>query len=159
MNDTDPISQTGRAAAIASIAHRHQSAHRHESDKLDYAYITHPARVAANFDRREQPVEHSAAWLHDVIEDTDISAQDLLDAGIWPEVVEIVELLTRNAEVASEAYYERIRRHPLARAVKLADIADNLEPWRVHKLDPETRVRLVKKYQKARIALGEDEPQ
>jgi (p)ppGpp synthase/HD superfamily hydrolase len=151
MNDTDPISQTGRASAIASIAHRHQR------DKLDYAYIAHPSRVAANFDRADQPVEHSAAWLHDVIEDTDISAQDLLDAGIWPEVVEIVELLTRDAEETSEAYYERIRRNPLARAVKLADIADNLEPWRVHKLDPETRAHLAQKYQRARIALGADE--
>ena len=89
-----------------------------------------------------------------MIEDSDVTAQDLLDAGIWPVVVEAVLLLTRTAEVSNEDYYELIRVNQFARAVKVADIADNLAPWRVRQLDRASRARLSKKYKKALIALG-----
>ena len=101
-----------------------------------------------------EPVEHCAAWLHDVIEDSDVTARDLRNAGIWPVVVDVVVLLTRTADVSSEDYYELIRVNPFARAVKLADIADNLAPWRVRHLDRGTQARLSGKYKKALIALG-----
>ena len=145
---TDMVDQAGRASAIAALAHRGQT------DKLGYPYIDHPARVATAFDRIFEPVEHCAAWLHDVIEDSDVTAQDLLDAGIWPVVVEAVLLLTRTADVPNADYYELIRGNRFARAVKLADIADNLAPWRVRQLDRETQARLSKKYKKALIALN-----
>jgi hypothetical protein len=145
---TEMVDQAGRASAIAALAHRGQT------DKLGYPYIDHPARVASAFDRIFEPVEHCAAWLHDVIEDSDVTAQDLLDAGIWPVVVEAVLLLTRTAEVTNEDYYELIRVNRFARAVKLADIADNLAPWRVRQLDRASRARLSKKYKKALTALG-----
>jgi hypothetical protein len=150
---TDMVDQAGRASAIAALAHRGQT------DKLGYPYIDQPARVATTFDRIFEPVEHCAAWLHDVIEDSDVTAQDLLDAGIWPVVAEAVLLLTRTADVPNEDYYELIRVNQFARAVKLADIADNLAPWRVRQLDRETQARLSKKYKKALIALdaGGDE--
>ena len=145
---TDMVDQAARASAIAALAHRGQT------DKLGYPYIDHPARVASTFDRIFEPVEHCVAWLHDVIEDSDVTAQDLRDAGIWPVVVDVVVLLTRTAEVPSEDYYELIRVNPFARAVKLADIADNLAPWRVRQLDRGTQARLSGKYKKALIALG-----
>ncbi len=148
LTKTEMVDQAGRASAIATLAHRGQT------DKLGYPYIDHPARVASTFDRMLEPVEHCAAWLHDVIEDADVTAQDLVDAGIWPVVVEAVQLLTRDVSVANEDYYERIRVNPFARAVKLADIADNLAPWRVRQLDRETQARLASKYKKALIALG-----
>lgn len=150
LSETDAISQSGMASAIASIAHRRQV------DKLGQPYIDHPARVAEAFDAIGQPVEHCAAWLHDVIEDTDITAQDLRDAGILPEIVLVVELLTRRDDTSDEDYYEGIARHPQARAVKLADIADNSASWRVGRLDHETQVRLAQKYRKALLALGEE---
>lgn len=71
-------------------------------------------------------MEHCAAWLHDVIEDTDATADDLRSSGVLPAIVEVVELLTRRSHVADNVYYERIRIHPAARAVKLADIDANL---------------------------------
>ena len=138
--------QTGRAEAIASIAHRGQV------DKLGQPYIEHPRRVAAAFE--PGTIEHCAAWLHDVIEDTDVTANDLRAAGVTPQIVDVVELLTRRPDVPSELYYERIRLSPSAKAVKLADIADNTAPWRVAGLDVATQERLAEKYRKARTALN-----
>jgi hypothetical protein len=148
MTEVDAMVQHGTAVGIASIAHRGQL------DKLGKDYIDHPARVAETFDWLDEPVHHCAAWLHDVIEDSDISAQDLLDAGMLPEIVEVVELLTRRDDVRDEDYYGRIRQHPIALAVKLADIADNTAEWRTRRLDYETQVRLSQKYYKARQLLG-----
>ena len=134
-----------------AIAH---SAHAAQVDKLGDPYIDHPARVAAGFDPEEQPVEHAAAWLHDVLEDTGTTAADLLQAGIDPEIVEVVALLTKDAALPRDEYYERIRGNAKALAVKAADLDDNTAPWRTARLDAETRERLARKYAHARVALG-----
>jgi len=147
MTEVDAMVQHGIAVGIATIAHRGQI------DKLGYDYIDHPARVAENFGWLNEPVEHFTAWLHDVIEDTDISASDLLKAGMLPEIVAAVELMTRRADVADADYYDRIRQNPAALAVKLADINDNLADWRFRKLDYDTQVRLSNKYFQARQLL------
>ncbi|MGJ8720444.1 MAG: hypothetical protein ACSHW9_01245 [Salinibacterium amurskyense] len=147
MTEVDAMVQHGIAVGIATIAHRGQL------DKLGYDYIDHPARVAESFDWLNEPVEHCTAWLHDVIEDTDVSAADLLKAGMLPEIVTAVELMTRRADVADADYYDRIRQNPAALAVKLADINDNLADWRFRKLDYDTQVRLSNKYFHARQLL------
>jgi (p)ppGpp synthase/HD superfamily hydrolase len=136
-----------RAQAIAVIAHRGQK------DKTGVDYIDHPVAVAMGFDPVEQTLECCAAWLHDVLEDTDITADDLYLAGIYPEVIEVVDLLTRRDGDGDE-YYERIARNPAARDVKLADIAHNTAPHRVAQLDDATRVRLRAKYEHALELLG-----
>jgi len=147
--------QVAAAMAIATIAHKGQT------DKNGADYITHPARVAA---RLSEPAEVAAAWLHDVVEDCSevfagsppfgITAKDLLMAGIAPEVIDAVVLLTRTADDKGDAYYEAIRNNPVALAVKLADIADNLDPVRTADLDPETRERLAEKYAHALSVLN-----
>ncbi|QAY74893.1 phosphohydrolase [Agromyces protaetiae] len=139
----------GLAQGIAFVAHRGQR------DKVGGDYIDHPARVAERFDAETEPVEAAVAWLHDVVEDTELDAEDLLLAGVAPAIVDAVVLLTRTDDVSAADYYARIREHEVARRVKLADIADNTAPWRARRLDPETRERLAEKYAKAREALGE----
>ena len=148
MSDEDAVLQTQLARAIA------HSAHAAQVDKLDDPYVEHPARVAARFDPAEQPVEHAAAWLHDVIEDTSTTAAQLLAAGIEAEVVETVVLLTKDAALPHDEYYERIRGNERALAVKASDIADNTAPWRTSRLEPEDRERLAEKYEAASAALG-----
>lgn len=132
--------EVAAAKAIATIAHRTQE------DKIGVAYIEHPQRVAA---RLSDAREVAAAWLHDVIEDCNISAQDLLDAGISQDVVDAVVLLTRTEDVDKDEYYKAIRKNPIALAVKLADIADNTDERRTSQLEPEERERLAKKYREA----------
>jgi hypothetical protein len=90
-----------------------------------------------------------------VIEDTELTPEDLRAAGVDDEVVAAVQLLTRIA--VDDAYYRRIASDPLAREVKLADIADNTDPVRTALLDPATRDRLAGKYDHARRALGAPE--
>lgn len=148
MTEVDAMVQHGMAAALASIAHRGQV------DKIGAAYIDHPARVAERFDWLGEPVHHCAAWLHDVVEDSDITEQDLLDAGILPETVDVVALLTRRSDVSDGDYYARINANPIARAVKLADIADNCAAWRVRRLEPELQASLAQKHAAARVLLA-----
>ncbi|MBC7442951.1 MAG: hypothetical protein H7311_10620 [Ramlibacter sp.] len=140
---------SGSFIAIAqSIA---MDAHRGQVDKLGADYIDHPRRVA---ERLTDPLEQATAWLHDVLEDTDVTRHDLLARGIPGGVVTAVVLLTRTDAVSSDDYYAAIRENPIALAVKRADIADNTVPWRVEHLDFSVRESLAAKYAAALAALG-----
>lgn len=97
-----------------------------------------------------------AAWLHDVVEDTDETAASLRDAGIPARAVEAVVALTRTDAVAPDNYYAVFRTLPVARLVKTADLASNLAPERVAQLDGPTRRRLAEKYEHALAVLGVD---
>jgi len=136
------------AKGIAFIAHRGQL------DRSGAAYVDHPGRVAEQFDPVEEPIEAASAWLHDVLEDTPVTVQELHEAGVLPEIIEVVLLLTRTPEVSPDEYYAGIRRNPVALRVKLADIDDNTAPWRLRRLDFEMQLRLAEKYRYARHALG-----
>lgn len=133
------------ARAIATVAHRGQV------DKAGEPYIDHPRRVAERVAERDRyiPGDVAAAWLHDVLEDTDVTADDLLAAGIPDNVVGIVRAVTRTGIQSPEDYYAAVYDWPGARIVKLADIADNLDPKRLALLDDATIARLTRKYAKA----------
>lgn len=142
------IEQLALARGIAIAAHVGQM------DKNDVPYIQHPRRVA---ERLPSARAQAAAWLHDVIEDTHVKVEDLLAAGIDADIVDAVVLLTRSKETDPDEYYSQIAASPLARSVKLADIADNTDPLRTARLDSETRGRLAKKYEHALVLLGPDD--
>lgn len=108
-----------RAEALARTAHRDQV------EKYGGGpYVEHLARVAALV--REGPAK-SVAWLHDIMEDTPLGTYELIKAGVHPQVVEAVRILTRGRE-SYQAYIASIdaANNPLAREVKLADLQDHL---------------------------------
>ncbi|MDY0910090.1 A1S_2505 family phage non-structural protein [Microbacterium sp. CFBP9034] len=146
------IDQAARAQAVAVIAHRGQV------DKLGVDYIHHPAAVASRFDPLTETLECCAGWLHDVVEDTGITAEELALAGVHPEVIEVVLLLTR-LDGQGDEYYEAIAQHAAARAVKLSDLLHNTNPQRVAKLPGDTRTKLREKYEHAFELLGARWPQ
>lgn len=90
-------------------------------DKAGKPYINHPARVA---ERLKNPEEKIVGWLHDVVEDTEVSLDEIRD-GFGAEIADAVEALThRKGEMWSD-YLCRVKRNPIARAVKISDLIDN----------------------------------
>lgn len=88
-------------------------------------YISHPAAVAQRLASESQEVI-AAAWLHDVLEDTTETTTTLLEAGIPIEVVSAVEALTKSKGVPYRHYLEGVKKDPIARKVKIADMISNL---------------------------------
>src|SRR5262249_16196224 len=105
----------------------------------------HVRRVASYVDPTNADAV-AAALLHDVMEDAGITAAELADRGIPAAAIGAVELLTRRDHVAPADYYQRIRDHPIAHEVKLADLADNTDPERMATLSESDRNRLTRKY-------------
>ena len=121
-------------------------AHRGQVDKSGLPYILHPLAVASKVDTLELK---TIALLHDTIEDTDVTAEYLIEQGIPQEIVEVVELLTKPEDEEYESYLRRVKKNPKALAVKLADLAHNTDPSRVSGLNEKRR----KKYETAKKIL------
>lgn len=103
-------------------------AHEGQVDKAGQPYIIHPIKVML---RVQNEAERIAAILHDVVEDTDITFDDLLIEGFSNEILEAVEALTkRDGETRLEAA-KRASRNPIALKVKLADNAENMDISRI----------------------------
>lgn len=132
----------GFARRMAEIAHRGQL------DKAGRPYIEHPARVAGRLSDEDAVI---VAFLHDVVEDTDITL-DQIEALFGDRVRGAVEAITRRCG-EGDAYYARINANALARAVKLEDLADNADPARLSQLSDGTRSSLEAKYNHARAML------
>jgi (p)ppGpp synthase/HD superfamily hydrolase len=125
-----------------AIAIAHQ-AHSGQVDKAGQPYIEHPLRVMAAVDSLEAKI---VAVLHDVIEDTPLSLEDL---GIFPTaVVAAINALTKRPSEDYEAYLTRVMADPLALVVKIADMTDNLDISRIPQPTAHDYTRL-SKYQAA----------
>lgn len=163
-----------KAQQLATQAHQSQTDHNGDP------YILHPAAVAhlvtkqpdyASLTEQEQETVRIAAWLHDVIEDTDITLDDLRTEGFNETTLQIVAALTRTANEAKEHYYQRIlHTGELARLVKLADLAHNTDVQRRNQLpgspqrptqpgEPDRYSALGRKYAHAYQALKAEIPE
>ena len=127
-------------------------AHRGQRDKVGEEAIRHSVRVAERVDSDDARV---VALLHDVLEDTGVAPSQLSAAGLPEPLLEAVQLLTRRGPAEDyDGYIERVAQHPLARAVKLADVADNLDrldAWA--SVDPAGHEQRRAKYEGARTRL------
>jgi hypothetical protein len=141
------LSTLERAIALAVEAHAGQS------DKAGAPYILHPLGVMLAVNGE---YERMAAVLHDVVEDCGITLDELRERGFPEAVVEAVEALTkRSDEHGPDGYFdfvERAGRNDIARAVKLADITDNMDLSRIESPTEKDFAR-VKRYRKARKLL------
>lgn len=132
-------SQESLARAIAEKAHADQV------DKAGEPYIGHPAHVAASV---EGDKAKAVAWLHDVVEDTSTTFDDLRAAGVDDEVLAALELLTHDKSAPYMEYVAAIKKNDLARTVKLADLAHNSDLSRLPEV-AEADLRRVEKYRQA----------
>ena len=116
----------GKAIAVATEAHAGVT--RKYSGE---PYIVHPLRVSIRAAAiNDYPIlSHDiilSAILHDVVEDTDVSLQDLRDHGFPEDVVEAVDALSRRPDEKYSDFVNRAKQNITARIVKLADVMDNL---------------------------------
>ena len=122
-----------------------KKAHAGQVDKAGIDYIQHPVYVASQV-KTEQ--EKAVALLHDVLEDSDITAADLLAYGLSNEVVTAVQTLTKKKGQSYQDYLEKVKSNNLARVVKLADLKHNSDLSRLKSVSDTDRER-VKKYKNA----------
>ena len=124
-------------------------AHKDQVDKSGIPYVFHPYHLAEQMTDEDTTV---VALLHDVVEDTDYTLEDLEKLGFFPQVIEAVALLTHEEGVPYLEYVARIKDNPVAKAVKLADIEHNSDANRLDPDDPRIPY-WQEKYAAARAAL------
>lgn len=105
-----------KALEIATLAHQGQV------DKNGVDYIEHPKAVASFVKRDEEKI---VAYLHDVVEDTEVTLDDLKQAGFDDAVIFAVDCISKRANETLEDYLKRVAKSPLAVEVKLADMRHN----------------------------------
>lgn len=139
---------TNKALRIAYAAHHGQV------DKCGIPYIFHPYQLAQAMD---DEISCCAALLHDVVEDTDVTMEEL-EKEFPRSITEVLRLLTHDPDEEYFRYVRRIKDHPIAKKVKLADLAHNSDQSRCVGSDipAEALARWKKKYDKARQILLED---
>ena len=126
-------------------------AHREQTDKSGLPYVFHPFHLAEQMTDEDTTV---AALLHDVVEDTDYTLDDLRAMDFGDAVCDALALLTHDEAVPYMDYVAAIKENPIARAVKLADLRHNSDLTRLDEVDDKALQR-VEKYRKAIALLTE----
>ena len=127
------MSNLGRAIAIAA------SAHQDQLDKNGTPYILHPIRMMLEMDSEEQMI---ATILHDVVEDTEWTLDQLRVEGFSDRIVDLVDLLSRRDTESYDEFIERIRTDPVAEKIKHADLEDNMDLTRLPEITEKDISRL-----------------
>lgn len=104
-------------------------AHEGQVDKAGVPYIDHPRTVSSFCSSLQGKI---VGWLHDVVEDTDVTMEDLRAQGFDEELLEALDCVTKPKSGYNEkVYYERIKANALAKEVKLADLKHNSDMSRI----------------------------
>ena len=120
-------------------------AHKEQVDKTGLPYVFHPFHLAEQMQTEETIV---AALLHDVVEDTDYTFEDLEKMGFGGDVLAALRLLTHDDDTPYMEYVAALKSNPIARAVKLADLRHNSDLSRMDIIDDRALQR-AEKYKKA----------
>ena len=127
------------------------NAHKDQLDKSGLPYVFHPFCLAEQMD---DEISVICALLHDVVEDTDISFDDLKKEGFPDSVIEVLSLLTHANEVPYMDYVKAIAKNPIAKKVKIADLKHNSDLSRLNFVD-EYALKRNQKYLEALKILSE----
>lgn len=123
-------------------------AHSGQVDKGGNPYILHPLRIMLNFCESENEATKVCAILHDVVEDTDITLDDLRAEGFPEEVITALDCLTKRKGERYDDFISRILTNEIACKVKNGDLADNMDLTRIPNPTNKDEER-VKKYREA----------
>jgi (p)ppGpp synthase/HD superfamily hydrolase len=133
------MSTLEKAIAISARAHEGQT------DKGGSPYILHPLKVMLRLAHHDERI---VAVLHDVVEDTRVTLADLRNEGFSEAILAAIDSLTKREGETYQAFIERAGRDPLARRVKLADLAENSDLSRIDR-PSQNDLERVEKYRKA----------
>ena len=106
-------------------------AHQGQMDKGGFPYCFHPYQVAQGMD---DEISCTCALLHDVVEDTDLTFEDLAEMGFPAEVIAVLKLLTHREGVPYMDYVRNLAGNPVARKVKLSDLHHNSDLSRINEV-------------------------
>jgi len=127
--------------------------HRGQVDKAGNPYILHPIRVMM---RMTSPEARIVAILHDTIEDSDHTLDDLRELGYDEPIIAAVDAISRREDESYEEFIQRLKPNPLARRVKLGDLLDNMDLRRANPVVAEKDAERLARYQRAWIELTQD---
>ena len=123
-------------------------AHKEQTDKSGIPYVFHPIHLAEQMGDEDTAV---VALLHDVVEDTDYTLEDIRAMGFNQNVIEAIRLMTHAEGVPYLDYVAKSKENPIARAVKLADLAHNSDLTRLDTVDEKAIARAQKYAQAIRL--------
>lgn len=121
-------------------------AHEGQFDKCGEPYILHPLRVMLS---KKTEIERICAVLHDVIEDSFMTLDDIHNEGFSEEVIEILDCLSKRIAEDYDDYISRILTNEIACSIKLSDLNDNMDASRIQ-CYTEKDVARIEKYKKAK---------
>ena len=119
--------------------------HKEQKDKSDIPYVFHPFHVAESMDDENSTI---VALLHDIVEDTDVSIQDLKNMGFDSEITDALQIMTHDKSIDYFEYIKTIETNPIARKVKLSDLKHNSDITRLNEVT-EKDLKRVEKYKKS----------
>lgn len=128
-------------------------AHKEQVDKTGMPYVFHPFHLA---EQMTDEIATVCALLHDVVEDTAYTLEDLRTMEFPEEVIEVLALLTHDETVPYMEYVRDITKNPIAKQVKLADLKHNSDTTRLDVVDEKAEKRNAK-YAEARVILMKEE--
>ena len=126
-------------------------AHKDQLDRSGMPYVFHPFHLAEQMNTEETTI---VALLHDLVEDTDYTIEDLVDMGFDKSITDAIALMTHADNVAYMDYVRAIKDNPIAKTVKLADLKHNSDLTRLEIVDEKALSRR-EKYLKAIAILQE----
>ena len=119
--------------------------HKEQKDKTGLPYVFHPFYLATQMDDEYSTV---CALLHDVVEDSDVTFDDLEKYGYPIEIIDALKLLTHNSDDDYFDYVRKVCTNKLALKVKIADLKHNSDLSRLDVID-EWALKRQEKYKKA----------
>lgn len=129
---------------LNKVAEFCKKAHEGQYDRGGNPYYLHPQSVALMGTTENEKI---VGFLHDVIEDTDYTLDDLKALGINEECLEAIKVLTHDKNIPYEEYIKNIKKCKLARKVKINDLTNNMDLSRLKEITPKDLER-VEKYKK-----------
>lgn len=117
-----------------------EQAHKGQKDKGGQPYILHLFRV---MQKGKTETEQICGILHDLVEDTNWTFEDLKNEGFSEEIIDVLKCLTKKKGEAYPLFIRRIAQNPIATRIKMNDLEDNMDITRLKEITDKDYMRIV----------------